>query len=106
MKKIILIAIAFALITITCEMSNDLPASDTIEQHFLGVTVQVHGGENNIYLKQIGGDSLFVNVFRNKMGTNYIYYTKGNKVNSVSWNTGDKFHQEVSNVKIGNEEDK
>lgn len=106
MKKTNLIIIMFALALTACDMSNDLPASDTIERDFLGVNVIVHGGNNNIYLKQIGGDSLFVHVFRNKLRTDYIYYTKGNKVNSVSWETGGKFSEEVSNVKVGNEEDK
>lgn len=73
----------------------------TVAVNFQGVEVNLTEGTHNYYLKQIGGDSLFVNVYwipdygKYSPGR-YIYFTKGNNVKSLEWETGGKFSEKIS----------
>ena len=67
------------------------PTAPTIEECYVGVTITIDTIHNTYYLKQIGGDSLFVHVVRGKPYLNgswsiidHIFFTKGT-VKSVEW---------------------
>lgn len=57
---------------------------------FMGVTIKMKSGSHDYYLKQIGGDSLFVHIVAsddltsNFTRENYLYFTKGS-IKSLSW---------------------
>lgn len=69
---------------------------------FQGKLVHIKLGEQDHFLKLIGGDSLFVHTTCEEHSLSYIYYTKGCNVNSVSWDTGGKYSQKITNNKNKN----
>ncbi len=99
MKKISLILIALLLLFSCVENNHNNFKSTTIQ--YLGIDVDIKEGTHDYYLKQIGGDSLFVNVYwipdygKYSPGR-YIYFTKGNNVKSLEWETGGKFSEKIS----------
>lgn len=103
MKKISLILFCISLLS-SCVQNNHnndekKPGLHTV--HYLGVGIEIWEGTHDYYLKQIGGDSLFVNVYWNQDYTTsslgeYIYFTKGGNVKSLEWETGGKFSKRIS----------
>ena len=67
---------------------------------FCGITIKEKYGDNNHFLKILGNDSLFVNIVNEKYEYSYIYFTKGNNVTSLSWDTGGKYSKKITNIKI------
>lgn len=103
MKKISLIVFCISLLS-SCIQNNynneeKKPSSHIVP--YLGVDIEVWEGTHDYYLKQIGDDSLFVNVhWVRDYGTyslgQYIYFTKGSNVKSLEWETGGKFSKRIS----------
>ncbi len=69
---------------------------------FLGVYININYGEEDHFLKLIGGDSLFIHTTLDSLERNgtfsYIYFTKGCRVTSVSHDTGGKFSKRITNT--------
>jgi hypothetical protein len=107
MKKISLILVILCVLN-SCTESKE---PECTQARFQSVQIDICTGESDHFLKVIGGDSLFVHIstgssfghgFSQTMNDySYIYYTKGSNVKSVSWETGGKYSEEITNVKVG-----
>ncbi len=99
MKSIYLI---LCVLLISCSEANqNLPLTDGQLQpethNYAGVDIQVRGGDNNYFLKMLDEDSLFVNVVKHEYSMSYIYFTKGNRIKTLSWVCGGKYPHLITN---------
>lgn len=102
MKKISLILIALLLFScVQNNYNNAEKKTKSTTASYLHVNIEIKEGTHDYYLKQIGDDSLFVNVYWEEVygehsRGQYIYFTKGKNVKSLEWETGGKFSEKIS----------